>query len=212
MIQPKNLVKMIMLLGFLFKGSIHDRYLHEVISKKAHPAKAYQGSIIGSSFQVKFKGIRLTITNNHVCSYIRDNTNLKIGNVTSKILLNSPDHDICILEPIGDKYFTLASSINRGDKIYIIGNPRGDSQSISEGRIVGKSTSSFPWLPRAGYIPYLKTTAIAYPGNSGSPVVNRTGNVVGILFAGTSIEYSNVNLIVPLESLKEVLNAYVRRR
>ena len=55
-----------------------------------------------------------------------------------------------------------------------------------------------------------KTTqisAIAYPGNSGSPVVNKFGNVIGLLFAGNS-EAVNDAYLVKLQYLKEVLDLY----
>jgi len=133
---------------------------------------------------------------------------LKIGDINRKILYNSPNHDICFLEPVGGGSFKLARSVHRGERVNIIGHPRGADQSISDGRIVGKGSNAFPWLPKAGKITVLRTTAISYPGNSGSPVVNRYGNVVGILFAGTSLNYINVNLVVPLEYIESELMAY----
>ena len=51
------------------------------------------------------------------------------------------------------------------------------------------------------------TTAVAYPGNSGSPVVNRYGNVIGVLFAGSS-QQERDNYVVPLAELKRVLNKF----
>jgi S1-C subfamily serine protease len=51
-----------------------------------------------------------------------------------------------------------------------------------------------------------RTTASAFPGNSGSPVVNIYGNVVGALFAGNNA--THFGYIVPLSSIKEFLRLY----
>lgn len=51
-----------------------------------------------------------------------------------------------------------------------------------------------------------RTTAISYPGNSGSPVLNAYGHVVGVLFAGD--ERTHWGYIVPLDDVEEFLSAY----
>lgn len=48
-------------------------------------------------------------------------------------------------------------------------------------------------------------SAVAYPGNSGSPVINDLGQVTGVLFAGSRSE-EHVSFAVPLETIKEFLN------
>jgi S1-C subfamily serine protease len=125
-----------------------------------------------------------------------------------KILYVSEAHDICFLEPMGSKSFTLASNVHCGEQVTIIGHPRGIEQSLSDGRIVGERITSLPWLDKAGPIKVYLSTAISYPGNSGSPVVNRYGNVVGILFAGLSLDYLNVNLVVPVEYIVSELESF----
>jgi S1-C subfamily serine protease len=147
---------------------------------------------------------------------------MKIGDINRKVLFMSKSHDICFLEPTGGPAFKLcfleptggpafklASSYHRGERISVIGHPRGMKQSITDGRIVGEETSALRWLKDAGRIRFLTTTAISYPGNSGSPAVNRYGNLVGILFAGWSIDYVNLNYLVPLEYIKADLESYL---
>jgi S1-C subfamily serine protease len=50
-------------------------------------------------------------------------------------------------------------------------------------------------------------TAISYGGNSGSPVVNFWGNVVGVLFAGNSRAITE-SFTVPLKNIKEFIDQY----
>lgn len=51
-----------------------------------------------------------------------------------------------------------------------------------------------------------RTSAVIYPGNSGSPAVNVFGNVVGVLFAGDT--RTNFGSIIPLKDVKEFLSEY----
>lgn len=50
------------------------------------------------------------------------------------------------------------------------------------------------------------TNLVIYPGNSGSPVVNFWGNVVGVIFAGDNV--TNYGLIIPLRDIKKFLSVY----
>ena len=52
----------------------------------------------------------------------------------------------------------------------------------------------------------LQTTVVGLPGNSGSPVVNQYGHLIGVLFAGDNqVHWSD---LVPLEDIKKLLSAY----
>ena len=134
---------------------------------------------------------------------------MKIGDINRKILFLSKSHDICFLEPTGGPAFKLASSYHVGERITLIGHPRGIHQTISDGRIVGEGEYEYRWLPDAGKVRSLKSTAISYPGNSGSPVINRYGNVVGILFAGSGLNYLHVNHVVPVEYVRADLETFL---
>lgn len=50
------------------------------------------------------------------------------------------------------------------------------------------------------------TNIISYPGNSGSPVVNFWGNLVGVVFAGDT--NTHFSFIIPLVDIKEFLSIY----
>lgn len=52
----------------------------------------------------------------------------------------------------------------------------------------------------------LETNAETYPGNSGSPVVNIYGNLIGVLFAGNGDDHWGY--IVPLEQVRDFLSVY----
>jgi serine protease Do len=84
----------------------------------------------------------------------------------------SQNNDIALLKIDGFKTPYLRSGklehVMQGEKVYAIGSPVGLKDSVSAGVISGFD----------GY--YLRTDAKIYPGNSGGPLVNQSGEVIGI--------------------------------
>jgi len=93
-----------------------------------------------------------------------------------------------------------------GDKVAIIGHPLLTPLQVSVGNVNGfEALMALPFLEMLDLppmVPVFWTSAPSYPGNSGSPVVDFFGNVVGILFAGIQ---PHINMIVPVSSLHEFL-------
>jgi S1-C subfamily serine protease len=84
----------------------------------------------------------------------------------------SQSNDIALLKIDGLKTPYLRAGkleyVSQGEKVYAIGSPVGLKDSVSAGVISGFD----------GY--YLRTDAKIYPGNSGGPLVNQQGEVIGI--------------------------------
>ena len=93
---------------------------------------------------------------------------------------------------------TLKSPVvNIGQKIFAIGNPLGLEGTISDGIISGlRDFEDFSLL---------QISAPISPGNSGGPVVDENGEVVGVA-TYTFDEGQNLNFAVPVKYLKELLN------
>ena len=133
---------------------------------------------------------------------------LKIGDRVLKILALDTEHDLCIMEPdLTRRPLYLAANYHNGEKITVIGHPRGLPQTIREGRILGDYNFVARWLPNKNVIRSVHISAISYGGNSGSPVVNRFGNLVGVLFAGDT-RFHTEAYIVPLENVKIFLDKF----
>ncbi len=89
-----------------------------------------------------------------------------------------------------------------GDTVYIVGAPLGEyGWTITKG-ILSHPARSIPDLS-AGVV--FQTDCPAYPGNSGGPVYNEYGIVVGVLVAGCG---ASLNFAVPVQYVWETLRAW----
>ncbi len=87
------------------------------------------------------------------------------------------------------------SKVVIGQTIYTVGAPLGMSGTISNGMVSA--------IRNDGYVDYLQITAPISSGSSGSPVVNRVGEVVGISTL-TSTKGQNLNFAVSHKHLQEL--------
>ena len=71
--------------------------------------------------------------------------------------------------------FALSKDVEVGEKVIAIGNPLGLSFSVSEGIVSGKNRLGINNIPA-----YIQTDAALNPGNSGGPLINANGKVIGI--------------------------------
>jgi serine protease Do len=63
-----------------------------------------------------------------------------------------------------------------GEWVLAIGSPFGFENSVTAGIVSAKSRS----LPEEGYVPFIQTDVAVNPGNSGGPLLNTRGEVIGI--------------------------------
>lgn len=93
--------------------------------------------------------------------------------------------DIAVLkvEP-GPSLFPLARAtehrVEIGDRIFAVGSPFGLKFSISEGIVSGLGRSARAALGLSGITNYIQTDAAVNPGNSGGPLVNSAGELIGM--------------------------------
>lgn len=112
----------------------------------------------------------------------------------------SPEYDLAILVSKNKNSFLPTDSSGNekiGSKIYTIGNPRGLEGTISEGILSGKRINDG--------IEYLQITAPISPGNSGGPIINTNGDVIGVstfTFKGSQ----NLNFGIPIKYIKKCVD------
>jgi hypothetical protein len=188
----------------------------------------------GTGFSLQTpSGKLVTITNRHVCEASNNGlmvAHLRNGhNVTLNIKVMSSETDLCMLDAVEEvKPFKLASHIRNFEKLYIIGHPLLRDTSLEDGRIVERKNVKIPtpkpfgdcvgkmftiedletfFGPRkvcVANIDAFDTSIVVYGGNSGSPTINKYGEVVGVLFASNLM--TRYGLVVPLDWLRRFVS------
>lgn len=177
---------------------IIDKYQH-VIIQIATP----QGT--GTGFYLKDQN--LIITNDHV---VRGNSEVVISGkalpkTMAQVYFNDTKYDLAFLRvPDGADLPGLALGsghpVHDGDSVIAIGHPYGLNYTATEG-IVSKAKRLQNGLN------YIQIDAAINPGNSGGPLVNSSGEIVGVntfIIAGGD----NLGFALPVDYLLEDLNDY----
>lgn len=180
-----------------------------------------QSSRLGSGFVYDTQGH--IITNNHVVSDAQEvNVRFVDGNIYSaKVIGTDPFNDIAVLQ-ITDDFseetltpLPLANSVGLevGQQIVAIGNPFGLSNTMTTG-IVSQVGRLLPNRDAGYSIPgVIQTDAAINPGNSGGPMLNLSGQVIGINTAiqSTTGEFSGIGFAVPSNTIKRLVPVLIEK-
>ena len=134
----------------------------------------------GSGFIISSDGVLLT--NAHVVREAKEVV-VKLSDrreFTAKVLGSDPSTDIAVLR-INAKQLPVvrlgdADALQVGDPVLAIGSPFGFEQTATHGIVSAKGRS----LPGDTAVPFIQTDAAVNPGNSGGPLFDGSGAVVGI--------------------------------
>ena len=94
------------------------------------------------------------------------------------------------------------SSLEVGEWVVAIGAPFGFENSVTAGIVSAKGRT----LPDDGYVPFIQTDVAVNPGNSGGPLFNLRGEVVGInsQIYSRSGGYQGVSFAIPIDVAMDV--------
>src|SRR5260221_2271074 len=106
-----------------------------------------------------------------------------------------------------------SDSIDVGDWVVAIGNPFGLSHTVSAGILSakGRTRDDVKGLDPSGYFNFLQTDAAINQGNSGRPLLNLRGEVVGIN-AAIRANANNIGFAIPINMVKELIPILLRER
>ncbi len=126
-------------------------------------------------------------------------------------------HDLALLQIDAPNLqpVTLADSsqLNVGQKVYAIGNPFGLSGTMTRGII--SSIRSIRSADGAPIEDAIQTDAAINPGNSGGPLLNSSGEVIGIntmIASNGADQSSGIGFAIPINTAKAVLADLLKLR
>jgi S1-C subfamily serine protease len=129
---------------------------------------------------------------------------------TATVASSDPDHDIAVIKADGAPEIivpaVLAGSgrLQVGDEAFAVGNPLGLVASLSAGVISGLDRQITKQGGGGTLDGLIQFDAAVNPGNSGGPLLNRAGQVVGIVTAlanpSNRDSFTGIGFAVPLEA------------
>ena len=105
----------------------------------------------------------------------------------AKVASSSAQNDIAVLTPdhLPAQFVPAVlgnpNAMHVGDEAYVVGNPFGLYSSMSAGVISGFNRSFQPASSKQVFRGLIQIDAAVNPGNSGGPLLNRDGEVIGII-------------------------------
>jgi len=167
---------------------------------------------LGSGFVVRSDGVILT--NAHV---VRDAQHVTVTladhhEYRAKVLGLDAATDVAVLKIDAHNLPTVrlgdSHQLQVGDYVLAIGAPYGLEESATAGIVSAKGRS----LPDNSYVPFIQTDVAVNPGNSGGPLFDARGQVVGInsqIYSNTG-GYQGVSFAIPIDVAEHVEQQIVK--
>jgi serine protease Do len=159
----------------------------------------------GSGFIVSADG--LLLTNHHVIDGA-DQISARFADgtvVKATVIGSDPSIDVALLQLEGDRQWPFvqlgdSSTLEVGDWVIAVGNPLGLGTTVTSGIVSGKGRA----LGHGVWDDFLQTDAAINEGNSGGPLFDLDGRVVGIntaIIAGAN----TIGFAIPIDMVEDVI-------
>ncbi|WP_163849294.1 Do family serine endopeptidase [Pseudooceanicola aestuarii] len=162
------------------EGSPFEDFFREFQDRNRGDGRPRRSSALGSGFVISADGF--VVTNNHVIE-AADEITVEFFNgdeLAAEVVGTDPTTDIALLkvtseEPLPFVSFGDSDTARVGDWVVAMGNPLGQGFSVSAG-IVSQRNRAL----QGAYDDYIQTDAAINRGNSGGPLFNMDGEVIGV--------------------------------
>jgi serine protease Do len=195
--------------------------IHATAPVKSGPAAIFPGSgeaasdvALGSGFLVEANGV-FVLTNDHIVAAAPElRVVLSDGSeVKAAVVGRDPTTDLALLQIDAPHLSTLplgsSADLDVGEWIVVLGDPFGDEVTASAGIVsatgrhgLGSALGGSSSLFRT----YLQTDARIHRGNTGGPVLDTAGQVVGVAVA-TGDRPGEVSFAIPIDTVKTHLES-----
>ncbi|WP_147103845.1 Do family serine endopeptidase [Tateyamaria sp. syn59] len=166
--------------GIVPEGSPFEDFFREFQDRNGPGDRPRRSSALGSGFVISEDGF--IVTNNHVIDGA-DEINIEFFNgdeLTAELVGTDPNTDIALLKveadgPLPFVPFGNSDEARVGDWVVAMGNPLGQGFSVSAGIVSARNRAL-----SGTYDDYIQTDAAINRGNSGGPLFNMDGQVIGV--------------------------------
>ncbi len=182
----------------------YEEYFREFFDRNQDPRRS---AAVGSGFVIDTEGH--VVTNHHV---IQNSTEVKVifydgTTYPAKVVGRDPRADLAVLKIESPTKFKpvawgKSTAVRIGDSVVAIGNPFGLGGTVTTGIIsaLHRHLNNFGGIPGSSFVDFLQTDAAINKGNSGGPLFNMKGEVIGINTAIYSRQGTNVGIAFAVPS------------
>ncbi len=173
-----------------------------------------KATALGSGFIIDQKGI--VVTNNHVIQGAEDIVVSVNGSIEykAKVIGTDPYMDLAVLQIESDEKFETVSfgdsdKARIGDWVIAIGNPFGFGGTVTSGIISSRNRD----IGLTRYDDFIQTDASINQGNSGGPLFNLDGKVIGIntaIIAPGRSGSIGIGFAIPSNSASKVIDQLIK--
>ncbi len=170
--------------------------------------REFQSNSLGSGFIISTDGF--VLTNAHVVE-AADEITVKLNDkreFKAKVIGSDKRTDIALLKieatGLPAVKFGDANKLKVGEWVIAIGSPFGFENSVTAGIVSAKGRS----LPQENFVPFIQTDAAVNPGNSGGPLFNMRGEVIGInsqIYSRTG-GFMGLSFAIPIDVANDIAN------
>ncbi|MGR3712335.1 MAG: Do family serine endopeptidase [Shimia sp.] len=166
--------------GIVPEGSPFEDFFREFQDRQGDGDRPRRSSALGSGFVISEDGY--VVTNNHVIEGA-DEILIEFFSgeeLPATVIGTDPNTDIALLkvesdEPLKFVDFGDSDTARVGDWVLAMGNPLGQGFSVSSGIVSARNRAL-----SGSYDDYIQTDAAINRGNSGGPLFNMDGDVIGV--------------------------------
>lgn len=201
------------------EGSPFERFFEEFMQRREEQLPQTPPSSLGSGFIIDAKN-GYVVTNNHVIAdadevkiTLQDDTVIPVDIIgrdekTDIAVLKLDPDDVPAGVTLKDTSFGDSDAMRVGDWVVAIGNPFGLGGTVTAGIISARQRD----INSGPYDDYLQTDASINRGNSGGPMFNTDGDVIGINTAIYSPSGGSVGIgfAIPSNMAQPIINQLIK--
>jgi len=160
---------------------------------------------LGSGFIVSADGF--IVTNAHVVENAEE-INVRLNDkreFKAKVIGADTRSDVAVIKIDGTNLPTVKigdlSKVRVGEWVIAIGSPFGFANTVTAGIVSAKSRENLSGDPNLDAVPFIQTDVAVNPGNSGGPLLNMRGEVIGInsqIFSRTG-SFAGISFAIPID-------------